>query len=194
MTVEESIKNAVSNGDIKSIRIMMKNSLLVDPTFAEFDEMEKLARNVKGLYDPHDGREFQLDKAHWNDDYMNKLMVQVVNNFSHERIEHLKEVVRYLHPVTSTGQKTSLSNGTDHAKRRTSGSHQQIQHRSYQEQKRCDQLNGTYRGAKIAGGAAVGAAAGAVVAAAASTAVVAGAVIGAAAGAAVAMVVTNGAK
>jgi hypothetical protein len=99
MTVAESINNAISKGDIKSIRIMMKNSLLVDPTFVEFKEMEKLTQNVSGLYDAHDGRELNDDKSAWNDDYMNKLMVQVIRNFSHERLDHLKEVVKYLRPT-----------------------------------------------------------------------------------------------
>ena len=34
---------------------MMKNSLLVDPSFNEFYQMEKETRNMKGLYDDHDG-------------------------------------------------------------------------------------------------------------------------------------------
>jgi len=102
MTVAESIQKAVSQGDIKGLRIMMKNSLLVDPTFNEFKEMNRLTRDVDGLYEEHDGRELIEDKSTWDDNYMNKLMVQVVGNFSHERVDHLKEVVRYLRPVGDT--------------------------------------------------------------------------------------------
>lgn len=40
---------------------------------------------------------FDHDKDNWNKDYMNGLMVQVVYNFSHERIKHLKEVVTYVY-------------------------------------------------------------------------------------------------
>ena len=78
---------------------MMEDSLLVDLTFSEYNEMEKLARNVSGLYNPHDGSELIKDKSKWNDDYMNKQMVQVIRNFSHERLNHLKEIVRYLRPL-----------------------------------------------------------------------------------------------
>ena len=61
--------------------------------------MERAAKNMEGLYDEHDGKQFVLDRSLWTEAYMDTLMVEVVNNFSHERIAHLKEVVRYLYPV-----------------------------------------------------------------------------------------------
>jgi hypothetical protein len=62
----------------------------------------RLAKDVKGLYQEHkDGGHFDpldLDVSKWDDDYMNGLMVDVVDNFSHERLNHLKKVVRKLRP------------------------------------------------------------------------------------------------
>lgn len=101
MAITNAFRSAVAAGNVRGIRIMMKDSLLVDPTFAEFSEMEHYTRNLSGLYDEHDGRELEDDKTTWKDDYMNKLMVQVVGNFSHERIGRLKEIVRHLRPVAS---------------------------------------------------------------------------------------------
>ncbi|GAK43200.1 hypothetical protein ACTHPH_00870 [Paenibacillus pasadenensis] len=112
MAITNAFINAVEAGNVRSIRIMMKDSLLVDPTFAEFNQMEQYARNINGLYDEHDGRELKEDKTSWNDDYMNKLMVQVVGNFSHDRISRLKEIVRHLRPVASnTPARHSNGNG-----------------------------------------------------------------------------------
>lgn len=105
MAVTENFKSKVKEGNVRSIRIMMKDSLLIDPTFEDFNKMEILARNVPGLYDVHDGQELIEDRTVWNDDYMNKLMVQVVGNFSHERIAHLKEVVKYLRPEAAVHKK-----------------------------------------------------------------------------------------
>ncbi len=99
MAITKSFMDAVARRDVKIIRIMMKNSLLIDLTFQEYSKMGKLAANVPGLYDEHDGREFILDRTAWDDDYMDELMVQVVGNFSHERLDHLQEVIRYLRPV-----------------------------------------------------------------------------------------------
>ena len=99
MALTNAFREAVTEKNVRKIRIMLKDSLLVDPSFKRFQEMERAASLVEGLYDVHDGRELTEDKEAWNDAYMDRLMVQVVSNFSHERIEHLKEVVRHQRPV-----------------------------------------------------------------------------------------------
>lgn len=156
MTVEESINNAAAKGDIKLIRIMMKNSLLVDRTFTEFSEMETLTKGISGLYDSHDGRTFETDKAAWNDDYLNKIMVQVVGNFSHERVAHLKEVVRYLRPTSTTSGGSAICS---HKGNGAADSTEQAPRISYPEQKQQDERNNKIvcnRSIKIAIGAVVG--------------------------------------
>lgn len=95
MALTDAFYQAVQSGNVRRVRIMMTDSLLVDPAFAEFNAMEKAASSMVGLYDEHDGKEFVEDHNIWNDDYMDKVMTKVLFNFSHERIEHLKEVVRY---------------------------------------------------------------------------------------------------
>lgn len=176
MAITDTFRKAVAAGDITSLRIMMKDSLLVDPTFAEFEEMDSAARSVSGLFDPHDGRELNCAEASWNDDYMNKLMVQVVGNFSRERLEHLKNVVRHLRPATTRSQTVSPGKGTSSEPRK-----------GYQEQKRQDERDGRIahnRGAKIAAGSAAGGVAGGALVAmvgGGTIAVVAGAAVGAAA-------------
>lgn len=105
MPLTNAFHRAVESNNVLRIRIMMKDSLLVDPSFKEFNEMKKAAAGVKGLWDEHDGgKEFITDKSKWNNDYMNEVMVKVVSNFSHERINHLKEVVRYLIPTDKNGK------------------------------------------------------------------------------------------
>jgi hypothetical protein len=173
MAITNSFRKAVASSDVTGLRIMMKDSLLVDPTFAEFEEMSRLAANVGGLFDPHDGREFESRQSAWDDNYMNKLMVQVVGNFSHERIRHLKDVVRYLRPVTGRPQATPPND---------SGVQRKKPRKSYQEQKRQDERDNRIIHKKIVvGGIAGGVAAGAVVAVfgGGSSAIAAGAVAGA---------------
>ena len=105
---------AVKSGNVRRVRIMMSDSLLVDPTFEEFHAMEKAAASMTGLYDEHDGKELIKDQSRWKDDYMDRVMVKVLSNFSHERIDHLKEVVQYLRPVdnknSSIKESTSIFN------------------------------------------------------------------------------------
>lgn len=99
MALTNAFYEAVKSGNVRHVRIMMKNSLLFDPSFKEFHDMEKAAASMVGLYDEHDGKELIEDRSQWNDDYMDRVMVKVLSNFSHERLNHLKEVVRYLIPV-----------------------------------------------------------------------------------------------
>lgn len=98
MAVTNEFREAVAAQNIRRVRIMMKDGLLIDPTGGSFDEMAEAAEGLAGLYDEHDGRELVEDESAWDDDYMDRLMVQAVGNFSHERLEHLKKVLRRLRP------------------------------------------------------------------------------------------------
>ncbi len=182
MALTHAFYEAVKSGNVRRVRIMMQDSLLVDPTFTEFDAMEKVAASMIGLYDEHDGKLLVEDSTLWNDDYMDKVMVKVISNFSHERIDHLKEVVRHLRPVT-TGiipkkEQTSLHN------------YSSTYQGSYEEEKRSCQERGDYLGAQIGAGAVVGAAVGGIITSVAGAPVV-GMIGGVAAGAVIGGVTTN---
>ena len=140
MALTHAFQEAVSEGNVRRIRIMLKDSLLVDPSFGRFNEMERAASLVKGLYDEHDGRSFNENPEEWDDSYMDKIMVQVVSNFSHERVNHLKEVVRKLRPVSKSDIKTakSISKHSECGKVDKDPV-------TYEEQKKRDQQDGRYR-------------------------------------------------
>lgn len=97
--ITANFQAAVRDDNLMRVHIMMKDSLLTDPSFRTFAEMEQAASGMEGLYVPHDGTVLSLDEATWTKDYMNELLVDVVDNFSRERIEHLMKVVRKLHPM-----------------------------------------------------------------------------------------------
>ena len=98
--------------------------------------------------------------------YLHWIDTELVYNFSHERVDHIKKVIQYLRPVKSKQMpKENEQNREKH--------HQK---NSYQEQKRQDQLDG--RIIKIVSGAAVGGVAGGVISGVAGGSVIAGAVVG----------------
>ena len=189
MTLTNAFYEAVQSGNVRRVRIMMQDSLLVDPTFNEFSAMEKAASSMIGLYDEHDGKEFIEDRNLWNDDYMDKVMVKVLSNFSHERIDHLKDIVRFLRPISKTA-----------AAKKEEPRHQAsttTRPRSYEEEKRHCQERGDYRGAKVGAGAVVGATVGGVLASvvgASATGVIGGVVFGAVVGGVTTTVIVNGGK
>lgn len=98
MAATQAFKDAVRNNNLMGVHIMMTNSMVGDPTFKEFNEMEKIASTMKDLFVPHDGREFEMDKSKWDEEYLARMQAQLMSNFSKERVEHLKEVVRYVFP------------------------------------------------------------------------------------------------
>lgn len=193
MALTNAFNEAVNSNNVRRVRIMMKDSLLVDPKFNLFKEMDSVASKMQGLYQEHDGRAFNLDKSTWNKDYMNKLMVQVVSNFSHERVNHLKDVVRYLNPICKNNEEVIRSRDINNHRTKSNTSSRNIQNKilTYEEQKAIDKKKGTYRGTKIAAGALVGALVGGTAASLASLTIVGGAVTGAVVGGTVVAIVTS---
>ena len=91
---------AVDKKNIRRLRILMKDSLLTDRSFKQFNEMSKYVKNIEGMYDEHDDKKcpFEEDKSKWDKDYMNKQMAQLLGgNFSKKRIEHVKKVITYFY-------------------------------------------------------------------------------------------------
>lgn len=98
MAITNEFMDAVRSGKILRVRIMLKDSLLLDPTAAQFDEMEQYAVESMGnIYVEQDGEKFNFDIDAWNEDYLNQQLVSVVTCFSKERIELLKKMVSYLY-------------------------------------------------------------------------------------------------
>lgn len=141
MPITNVFREAVRSEDILAIRIMMKNRLYLDPTFREFEEMDRIASSVPGLYVPYDKGPLNMNTAEWTKDYMITQLVELVDNFSKERVAHLKQVIRHLYP-------------TDEAQ------NQEDQSLPYEERKRRSQADGSYAGAVF--GAGIGAGAGCV--------------------------------
>lgn len=98
MAVVKEFMDAVQADKLMRVRIMLKDSLLVDPTSTQFDEMANYAERKMGdIYVEHDGENLNYDVSYWNERYLNEQMVLSVNNFSRERINLLKSMVRALY-------------------------------------------------------------------------------------------------
>lgn len=98
MVLTNEFRDAVSNNKKTRVRIMLKDIMLVDPSMKSFDEMLSYAENnMRNLYDEHDGEILSSNSDTWTEDYMNQQMVLVVTNFSRERINLLKKIVKHLY-------------------------------------------------------------------------------------------------
>ena len=98
MTINLDFKRAVDTKNIRLARIMLKDSLIIDPTFEEFNELLNYAeQELPDLYDEHDGTKFSFDRSYWNKDVLNDQMVELVYNFSKERVDFLKKLCRHIY-------------------------------------------------------------------------------------------------
>lgn len=115
MAISKDFMDAVQAGKLMRVRIMLKDSLLIDPSASQFDEMSHYAESqMNDLYVEHDGEKLNYDVSFWNENYLNEQMVIVVNNFSKERIDLLKSMVRTLyktkaHSITTEQMESKTS-------------------------------------------------------------------------------------
>ncbi len=92
--VSQEFKLAILVNNSRQIRIMLTDSLILDPTFDRFDEMLSYAeRQLPDIIVPFDGENLENDISKWNRELMDRESVQLVDNFSKKRIEHLKKVI-----------------------------------------------------------------------------------------------------
>ena len=92
MTTE--FKSSVESGNLLRTRIMLKDSFVTDPTCVQLDALLSYAKEkLPGIIVPYDKGGLEKDPLKWDLAVMNLELVQLVNNFSQERIDHLKKVV-----------------------------------------------------------------------------------------------------
>ena len=101
MTLSKAMEVAIVEKDFGRIYSSFYTILLSDPGFVngKFDQVlnELKMRNIEGLFQKYDEKSFK-SKEEWNQQYWDSLASELKDNFCVERIEHLKEVSKFLYP------------------------------------------------------------------------------------------------
>lgn len=92
--------NSVKEVNLERIYSCLLRAAHKDPAFQTEDFMDILeyviARKVPGFLKPYDGVPFErIDK--WNEEYWMAIVDSLTQNFSIDRIEHLRDVGRYVY-------------------------------------------------------------------------------------------------
>lgn len=98
MSVSKEFMEAADAKNELRTRIMLSNYMITDPSFGEFDE--SLVYALKAMPDlivPHDGEELNYDRTAWTKTYLDKQCSTVVNNFSKERIDLLRNMCAHIY-------------------------------------------------------------------------------------------------
>lgn len=98
MSISKEFMDTVAAGNKLRTRIMLSNYMITDPSFREFDESLKYAQEtINDLIVPHDGEELNYDVTSWTKEYLDKECGILVNNFSKERIDLLRQMCGHIY-------------------------------------------------------------------------------------------------
>lgn len=93
--MHRAVKQYADSGDISKLRFSFLDSLDVDPTFEEYKEDFEYCKNISGLFENHaELKPFEKNSSRWNEDYWVALKMDMQENFSLKRFEHMKEVAK----------------------------------------------------------------------------------------------------
>ena len=97
MAVSSEFAKTVQENNVLRIRIMLKDSLLVDKSFSMFSELltYALAHGVEVWMTPEDPLE-QAEKP-WTLDLMNYELTALVNDFTKEHVNYVKQIIREIY-------------------------------------------------------------------------------------------------
>lgn len=96
MALTKEFEEAVSQGNLLRVKIMLKDSLLVDTSFNQFNEMLSYAESrLSGIWVSDDEDDHVFSQS---PEELNILLAGLVNSFSKRRVAHLKEMINKLYP------------------------------------------------------------------------------------------------
>ena len=95
MALTKEFVEAVSQGNLLRVKIMLKDSLLVDTSFNQFNEMLSYAEpRLSGIWVSDDEDD---DVFSQSPEELNTILAGLVNNFSKRRVTHLKGMINKLY-------------------------------------------------------------------------------------------------
>lgn len=89
------MKQYADNGNLKELKYIFVDALDVDPTFVGYEEDYNYCLSIPGLLEPHiELTPFTQDTTLWDESYWVKLKMDLIKNFSHKRMSHMREVAK----------------------------------------------------------------------------------------------------
>ncbi|SCW50933.1 hypothetical protein SAMN02910400_01060 [Lachnospiraceae bacterium C10] len=96
MAISNEFKQAVMNKDILEIRLLLKNSLLLDTSFGKYREMLNYV-NSSGVNIWIDSKPVDRKEKPWTKDLMNYELTAIVNDFSEDHMQYLQDIISYVY-------------------------------------------------------------------------------------------------
>lgn len=102
MALTPEFMTAVRNNNLLRVRIMLKDSLLVDKRFAQFTEMRQYAERMGVNFWMEKTEELEMKpQESWNADLMNLELTKLVNDFTKEHLVYCQAIIERVYGINS---------------------------------------------------------------------------------------------
>lgn len=98
--VHEAVKTCVVERDIERLKYIFVDCLDVDPTFEKYKGDYEYCMNDSGLglFEKHvELTPMRKEKTSWDISYWNSIKMDLIENFSTKRFQHMREVAKVVH-------------------------------------------------------------------------------------------------
>lgn len=101
MALTPEFMTAVRNNNLLRVRIMLKDSLLVDKRFAQFTEMRQYAERMGVNFWMEKTEELEMKpQESWNADLMNLELTKLVNDFTKEHLVYCQAIIERVYGIS----------------------------------------------------------------------------------------------
>ena len=112
MAISNEFLEAIHKKDMLGIRLMLKNSLIIDTSFCKYGEMIRCV-NRAGIDIWMPPQQFERKSLEgkgksWAVDLMNYELTAIMNDFSKEHMRYLQEIISYAYGTNSAQPRTTL--------------------------------------------------------------------------------------
>lgn len=98
--VHDAVKTCVEEHDIERLKYIFVDCLDVDPTFEKYKGDYEYCMNASGLglFEEHvELTPMRKEKDSWDISYWNSIKMDLIENFSTKRFQHMREVAKVVH-------------------------------------------------------------------------------------------------
>lgn len=96
MAVSNEFIQAVSKQDVLEIRLILKNSLLLDTSFRKYKEMLAYVER-SGINIWMESKPIERKERPWSMDLMNYELTAIINDFSKDHMQYLQDIISYIY-------------------------------------------------------------------------------------------------
>lgn len=113
MALTPEFISAVSARNLLRVRVMLKDSLLVDKRFCQFKEMSTYAERCGVDFWMDKTEELEMpSKTEWNMELMNLELTRLVNDFTKERLVYCQSIIDKVYDLTNYSSQTNTQQST----------------------------------------------------------------------------------